>query len=468
MNRYLLHFLTIAVSLSFANAAYADSIDDFVKLEMQEQRIPGLSVAVLKDGKTLKVEGYGLANVEHGVPARPDTVYKIGSVSKQFIATGIMLLAEEGKLTLEDRINKYVEAAPETWNDITIRHLLTHTSGLVRESPGYQAHRQRSDADVITAAHGIPLRFPTGDRYEYSNLGYFIAADIIRKVSGMPWSEYFHQRVFAPLEMTATRVTSTPDIVPHRAGGYSLNDGKLANTFNWPAVRPSGAFLSTALDMAKWETALHTEKILKPASRKQMLTPATLNNGKKNSYGLGWDLGDFRGMKTIGHGGTLDGFRAHYTTFPDHGVTVIVLANLQSANPGIIAHCLATKYIPDADLTTLKPQSDHDGDLSKRLKSFLAAVAQDTQPYPNASPRLAEALVRFPESSRTLLANLLKNDSAFEFLSQRDVKGKGVERSGVPIASVRHYRITAADRTRYCTFYLDAGNKIASFEVTAI
>src|SRR5688572_20322535 len=250
-----LFFLLVLLFVAAAPSR-ADQIDDFVKAEMQQQRIPGVSIAVLKDGKVVKAEGYGMANLEFAIPARPDTVYKIGSVSKQFIATGIMLLVEEGKVGVDDRISKYLEGTPETWKDITIRHLLTHTSGIVREAPGFDPFKVQSDADVIKTAYSQALRFAPGEKWEYCNVGYFSLAEIIRKVSGKPWDEFLTERVFAPLGMTATRATTVNEIIPNRSGSYRLSQNKLQNTEDYLAIRPSGAFLSTVLDLARWEAAI--------------------------------------------------------------------------------------------------------------------------------------------------------------------------------------------------------------------
>ena len=190
------------------------TIDDYVKSQMQRQHIPAVSIAVIKDGSLIKAEGYGLADMEHGIPARPDTVFKIGSVSKQFIAAGIMLLVQDGKIAVDDKVSKHLEGTPSTWQEITLRHLLTHTSGLVREAPGFDPYKVQPDIDVIKTAYPLPLQFKPGDKYEYSNLGYFVLAEIIHRVSGKPWGDFLTERVFAPLGMTATRVTSVADIVP--------------------------------------------------------------------------------------------------------------------------------------------------------------------------------------------------------------------------------------------------------------
>ena len=234
-------FLAFVLFLAAAVVAWADPTDDFIKAEMKTQNIPGLSLVVIKDGEIIKAEGYGLANRALQIPATPETVYKIASVSKQFMAAGIMLLLQEGKLGLDDPIGKYLEGTPATWKAITIRHLLTHTSGMVREAPGFDPFKIQSDADVLKTAYPLPLRFAPGEKWEYGNTGYFALAEIIRKVSGRPWSEYLSEKVFKPSGMNMTHPTNTKVSVPNRALGYADND-KLLNAADWAALRPSGAF----------------------------------------------------------------------------------------------------------------------------------------------------------------------------------------------------------------------------------
>jgi CubicO group peptidase (beta-lactamase class C family) len=323
--------------------ARSDEVDDIVRADMEKRHIPGVSLAVIKEGKVIRAQGYGLANVELKVPASPETVYKIGSVSKQFIAAGIMLLVQDGKLKVDDKISTYLDEAPEAWRDITIRHLLTHTSGLSREAPGFADLKVQADAALIKTAYGQPLSFAPGEKWRYCNLGYFTLAEIIRKVSGKPWGEFMRERVFAPLGMTSTRITTVRDIVPNRADGYYWR-GNLENEEVMLAVRPSGAFLSSVLDMAKWDAALYGDGILSSDTLAEMWTPVTLNDGKQHPYGYGWELGPINGRKAVRHGGSLTGFRSSYVRLVDDKLSIVVFANCSSAAPGVIAIEVARHY----------------------------------------------------------------------------------------------------------------------------
>jgi CubicO group peptidase (beta-lactamase class C family) len=334
----------VALVLLAATVARADQIDDFIETEMQRQRIPGLSLAVVKDGEIIKAAGYGVADRKLKTPATPETVYKIASVSKQFIATGIMRLMQEHRIGLDEPISKYLEGTPPTWQAITIRHLLTHTSGLVRESPGFDPLKVQSDADVVKASYPLQLRFSPGEKWEYGNVAYYALAEIIRRVSGQPWTEYLTQQVFKPSGMLNTYPTNTKTPVSNPAKGYVDND-KLLDADEWTALRPSGAFISTVLDLAKWDSILYTDKILSESTRGQMWTPAKLNDGTSCRYGFGWMLDSFRGHRLVHHSGGMPGFRSEFARFVDDRLTIIFLTNLNDVDPGAILQGVSAFYL---------------------------------------------------------------------------------------------------------------------------
>jgi CubicO group peptidase (beta-lactamase class C family) len=336
--------IALLVSLAATAVAQADRVDDLVETEMRKQRIPGLALAVLEDGKIVKAQGYGVANIEAKTPVTPETVFKIGSVSKQFIATGIMLLVQDGRLALSDPISRFLDGTPAAWKDITVRHLLTHTSGIVREGPAFDWFKVQSDAEVITSTYALPLRFTPGEKWEYSNTGYFALAEIIRRVTGTPWHEYLEQKVFTPAAMASTRATHANASLANRATGYSDND-KLLPARDWPASRPSGAFFSSARDLAQWDAVLYGDTILRAATRRQMWTPVTLSSGASHPYGFGWELNPLKDRRRVHHGGGLPGFQSELARYPDDRLTVIVLINLDDADVEGIADAVAALYL---------------------------------------------------------------------------------------------------------------------------
>jgi D-alanyl-D-alanine carboxypeptidase len=345
MFRRRVSFLALVLFFAVAAVARTDEVDDFITGEMRRQNIPGLALAIIRDGKVIKAEGYGFASLRTKSPATPETVFKIASVSKQFIATGIMLLVQEGRLGVDDPISNHLERTPDAWNGITIRHLLTHTSGLVREAPGWDSRKIQSDADVIKSAYSVPLRFAPGAKYEYSNLGYFALGEIIRRVSGQPWTEFLNEKVFKPSGMSTTYPTNTEAVLPNRAQGYVDND-QLREAGEWLALRPSGAFLSTVLDMAKWDAMLYTDKILSESSRQQMWTPVTLNDGKTHGYGFGWQVGSYKGRRMVHHGGGGPGARTQFARFVDDRLSIVILVNLDDVDIDALLHGVTGLYFP--------------------------------------------------------------------------------------------------------------------------
>jgi CubicO group peptidase (beta-lactamase class C family) len=318
--------------------AQKDRIDTFIENTMARQRIVGLAVGVIKDGKVIKTKGYGKANLELNIPVTTTTVFKIGSVSKHIIAVAIMKFVQEGKLRLDDPVTKFFPDAPAHWSKITIRHLLNHTSGLIRESPAFDAMATQTDSAVIRAAYKDTLVFQTGSKWQYCNVGYFMLADIIRQIDGRSFAEYMRKEIFEKNGLMATRVTSLEDIVYGRAGGYVKHGGDtVTNALNYVALRPSGAFLSTIEDMMKWEMLIEKGGILGKEGWQRMWedTVTTGNSGNAPAYyGYGWYIGSYNNKKAIFHGGSLPGFRAMFYRVPEEGLAIVVLVNSEPVNIG--------------------------------------------------------------------------------------------------------------------------------------
>jgi CubicO group peptidase (beta-lactamase class C family) len=349
--------LTLAGALTASqaqtSASTGEEVDRYVSGELKEQRIPGIALAVVKDGHVLKAQGYGLANVELDVPVIPETVFQTDSVGKQFTATAVMMLVEQGKIGLDDPISKYFPSWPSSWKDITVRRLLTHTSGI----PDYtekiiNLRQDYTENQLLRKFETLPLNFAPGQKWSYSNTGYVILGILIRKVTGQFYGDFLNDHIFQPLGMNTTRIISEADIVPNRAAGYRLVKGQLKNQ-EWVSpplnTTADGALYTTALDMAKWDAALYTEKLLKESSLQQMWTPVTLNDGSIHHYGFGWDVSERNGHRLFEHGGAWQGFTTHIARYVDDRLSVIVLTNLDSehSNPGKIAHHIAGMYVPE-------------------------------------------------------------------------------------------------------------------------
>ena len=218
--------LLLAINCVAQNGV-STKLDEYMQAEMKAQQIPGVSLAVIKDGQIVLAKGYGLANVEHQVPAKAETIFQSGSMGKQFTATAVMMLMEDGKLAIDDKLNKYFPDAPEAWRNVTIRHLLTHTSGMTDYPSDFDFRRDYTEDELYHRAKAIPLAFQPGEKWSYSNLGYVMLGILIHKVSGKFYGDFLQERVFKPLEMSTARVISESDIVPNRAAGYRLDKGQL-------------------------------------------------------------------------------------------------------------------------------------------------------------------------------------------------------------------------------------------------
>lgn len=319
----------------------ADTIDDYIIAQLQRLHIPGASLAIVRDGKVIKAQGYKLANFELKAPATKETVYEIGSNTKQFTAAAIMMLVEEGKVRLEDSITKYFPEAPQAWRAITIRHLLSHTSGIqnhvavshwldvFRTNLAFETSPPRDE--LLKMFFKLPLEFQPGETWAYDNTGYYLLGVIIEKASGQSYWQFLDERIFKPLGMNATRSTDPKPIVPNRASGYEWKNDHFENR---PVLLPAiafsaGSLLSTVGDMAKWDAALYTEKLLKKSSLDQIWTAATMNDGvvAPFNYGFGWFIDSYHGHRLVQHSGGTPGFSSVIYRFIDDKLTIIVLTN---------------------------------------------------------------------------------------------------------------------------------------------
>ena len=285
-----------------AAPVWGDEVDDFVRATMEKHKTPGIAIAVVREGKPARVQGYGLANIELEVPVTPATIFQTASVGKQFAAAGILLLAEQGKLKLDDPLALHFPSAPASWHRITIRHLLTHTSGISdSQDDAYEARRDYTEEEFLKISMKFPLEFAPGSQWSYCNAGYMILGILTSKLTDMHWSEFLKQRIFEPAGMTTARVISESDIIKNRADGYERNEeGELRNQ-EW--VPPSdntladGSLYVTARDMVAWDAALRERRLLSEASYDAWWTPVSLGDGITFPYGFGWSLSEQRGRR---------------------------------------------------------------------------------------------------------------------------------------------------------------------------
>jgi CubicO group peptidase (beta-lactamase class C family) len=329
-------------------------IDRYITSEMELDRIPGMAIGVYSHGQVLMAKGYGLANVELNVPVKPETLFQSGSVGKQFVSAAVMMLVEEGRIGLDDSIVKYFPNAPETWNRVLVKNLLSHTSGLAEyeteqrtgpKGPFYMRLDFTED-ELVEKTEALPIDFQPGEKWAYRNTNYLLLGIMIHKVTGKFYADYLTERIFKPLGMTSTRLISDADIIPNRASGYELHGDKVQNqtwvspTFNSTA---DGTLYFNVLDLAKWDEALYGTGLLKQSSLDRIWTVFPLNDGKPNPahYGFGWIINTLNEHKLIEHSGGWQGFACIISRYVDDTLTIVVLTNLDASHPGKIAHQIA-------------------------------------------------------------------------------------------------------------------------------
>jgi CubicO group peptidase (beta-lactamase class C family) len=330
-----------------ADAARLARAETVVRAEMRVERIPGVAIAIVDHGKVVLAKGYGYANLEHSVPVTVDTVFQSGSLGKQFTAAAVMLLMEDGRLSLDDPVTRYLPEAPPEWNAVRIRHLLTHTAGI----PDYRTEalpadmrRSYSEQQLVQMVCESKLEFPPGERYSYSNPGYLLLGAIIGRVDGRHYSDVLAERVFRPLGMKSAREIDDADIIMHRAAGYRLRDGHLANQ-EWMAPENNktadGSLYLSISDMIAWDRGLRDGKILSSGSWRTVFSPVHLNSGKTYPYGFGWDVETLAGQTVESHSGGSQGFETYISRYLGDDLSIIVLTNLAEGDPARIARHVA-------------------------------------------------------------------------------------------------------------------------------
>ncbi|MGB7201424.1 MAG: serine hydrolase domain-containing protein [Pyrinomonadaceae bacterium] len=439
----------------------ADWIDNFVKDTMTKRKIPGLSLAVIKDGKLVRAKGYGFANLELQVPATKDTVYEIGSISKQMASEAVMLLVEDGKLRLDDSINKYLPAnAPQIWQKITVRDLLNHTSGLKdwTEIKAFSYRREYTAEEFIELVKPFPLLFEPKNDWRYSNTNLPLIGVVVEKASGKPFEEFVTERIIKPLNLATIRFKHQEDVVPDRATGYVLQNDvwKNGEPFRPRIIAPSGGILASAVDLARWWEAVLQGRVVKQASLTEMIKPAKLNDGRSVSHGFAFFTNTFNGNKSIFHAGsTVGGFGSMVYYFPKDKLTVAVIGNLEDGGFGAeyIAKRVFNFYIPGSYVGGLKEVVDVNK--TKNALEILKEIADGKVPE-SLSASFAS---RMPDAFRKQLGENLKQMKSFAYIGNEKI-GENHFMLEVAAAEFFRYKMKLVNKTVYYHFRMNKDGKI--------
>ncbi|HYD91132.1 MAG TPA: serine hydrolase domain-containing protein, partial [Flavobacterium sp.] len=342
MHRYslvfclILFFLASACAQNKQDRQLLKKIDDLVQAKYPSLA-PGCAVLVAKGGQVIYKKAFGAANLELNTPMKPEMVFRIGSITKQYTAIAILQLMEQGKLSLQDSLQQFIKDFPYKGHTITIEHLLTHTSGII----GYDAldakipfilRMDLPPAQIIDTLKKQPLQFTPGSRYNYSNSNYYLLGYIIEIISGKTYKEYLQQNIFTPLELSNTYYDDPNLIIPNRVSGYINDNGNYRNAgyLSMSLVYAAGALASNVEDLFKWHQALYAYKLVKKETVEKAFTPYKLTGGQLSEYGYGWFIKNIKGNKYIAHGGAIDGFRAMELYIPAHDIFIATLINSEN------------------------------------------------------------------------------------------------------------------------------------------
>jgi CubicO group peptidase (beta-lactamase class C family) len=433
-------------------------IDRYVESEMTRQRVPGLALAVVRNGRTVYSQGYGFANVEHQIRATDRTVFQSGSVGKQFTAAAVMLLVEDGRLSLDEPIVSFFDAPPASWAPITVRHLLTHTSGIANYTSGtIDYRRDYTNAEFLALAAQPPLDFAPGEQWSYSNTGYLLLGLIIEKVSGQFYGDVLRDRVFRPLGMETARVISEADIIPNRAAGYEMVKGELKNQA-WvsPSINTTGdgALYLTVRDLAAWDEALTARKLFKPSTYQAMWTPVRLNGGSSEPYGFGWRVGDTNGHPAIWHDGAWQGFLARIARYENDRLSVIVMVNTSLANLERIERGVAAIFVPALAPAPIEKRKDPDPALTARVRALVDDIVAGT-----ATPAAFAAEMEVDSDDLSSLKGQLEEPGALSdlWLVKTTARADG--------GRLSQYRLDYGGPTLLLDLAMTADGRVSQFDV---
>jgi len=432
-------------------------VDDYVTSQMAARKLPGLSLAVVQNGRIVKAEGYGVASLELRAAATAETVYEIGSISKQFAADAVLLLAEERKLQLDDPIAKYVDGTPPEWAAITIRRILTHTAGLAdfdTGNIGFSYRREYTAAEFVALMAAQPLKFPPGEQWTYTN-AFPLLGMVVERVAGVPYTTFVENRIFKPLGLTSARFKIAGDVVPNRADGYLLVNGayRHGESLRPAVIAANGGIMMNVVDFARWDIAMTGGRLLRPESLKAMTTPVRLNGGRTVSHGLGWFMDQFNGHPFGAHWGTtVAGHSAVIRRYVNDGVTVIVMSNLNDDGLAVdaISKWIANRYVPGVGVHGLRPVADQQKAEWARLRKTLEAVAAGAET--DQAPGLG---ARLPPRVREQVAATLRAAGAVDYLGE-ELVGATHFSLDPSVVSFRRYRAATPAGFRYLTLRLSA------------
>ena len=355
MNNFFTTLTFLFITYFSFSQSYESKIDSIFSLQYSPNE-PGITILVAKDGKTIYKKALGKSNLELNIPMEVNSVFQIGSITKQFTAVSILMLAEQGKLNIEDKIGKYIPEYIEVGRDITIHHLLNHTSGIKNKTPlsekNYTSRMDRSPKELITYFKDEPLAFMPGEKFKYSNAGYILLGQIIETISKQSYGQFIQENIFDKIGMTSSYCGDMKQVIPNRSTGYIIKQNEFVKSdyMNLSLAYSAGAILSTTEDLLKWQNALLQNTLLKESSIKQAMTPTLLNSGEKIPYGYGFRFSRLGNSPVIAHTGSTKGFTSIALFLAQENMYITVLTNCNCKNVNNVAKQVAELFVTSPDV----------------------------------------------------------------------------------------------------------------------
>lgn len=431
-------FSLLALSaLLFANA-HADATDDLIEKQMKAMNIPGMSLLITKDDQVVKRSAYGKASIELDVPMTTAHVMESGSIGKTFTATVILQLVEEGKLSLDDKLETRLDKCPDAWKAVTIKQLLNQVTGIPDYAviPGLGLVEEWTYDKWLETMATQPFDFPTGTQWAYSNSNYLILGKVAEKACGKPILDLVKERISDKIGLKNTYVADELSIVPNRARGYLRMAGQLRNGLFIAPGYGDGSLINSCEDLAAFERAIREGKLLKPETVKMMQEPTRLPNGRKTPYALGWMVRDVNKVHLLSHGGNTAGFFASMFRVPSANLTVILMGNVNDLPGDSIAQKVAELYVPELPYKKLPEQKDPDPKMTEKLLGALKALAagqpKDEELDPDFTARLKTgrgrmglgALARFAKTEKLAFLEKESDDPDTVYRYRAEVNGQ--------------------------------------------
>lgn len=457
----LVFFCFSVFGLMTACAQSPQLVDNVVQKQINDKKIVGVGVAVVRDGKLLTLKGFGYENIENKTLATENTLFEIGSLTKQFTAAGVMLLVEENKIKLDEAVGKYLPALPEKWRGVTVRQLLNQTSGIKNYTavePPLDPNREYKPEEIISRVADHPLEFASGTKWAYSNTNYYLLGLLIEKTSGASYAQFMRQRIFEPLKMTATFVNEKGLTMKNRANGYEIGKENFQAAAQTDPSLPfaAGAIISTVADSIKWDAVLTNEKLLKRRSLDEIFTAGKLADGNKTRYGMGWMISKIGGIDLTSHNGSTIGFNSNITRFPGEKLTVIVLLNSSGTQAEKLAFEIAGLYLPAvaANLAERSQPTEKIADTDEAMTKFLRETLEKLAAGEDVKNRFtADAQFLLLPDEVKVLKNLLDKSGSiksFDLLAD----------DNLPKSRRRIHLVTFANAVMRFTFFISADGKI--------